>query len=124
MRCPGHCSGQVVDSGGRDPGVVESTAPVAAGESVFDAGEAGEPQIDVVVDVVELAGLVASTKVVPPPSEDGFEAIHDGFDVDADQASVRALTDLGQDRVQGPIRRPPLQIPSARATSRRPPWDG
>ncbi len=52
MRSPEHCSGQAVDSGGRDPAVVETTEPVPSRESVFDAGEAGQPLVDVAFNVV------------------------------------------------------------------------
>jgi hypothetical protein len=94
------------------PFVVETGNPVAARQSVLDAGEDREPLVDVAVDEGELRGGVSVAKVLPPTPQHGVEIGNDIVKRQACKATVGPLTDLAPDRGDRSRTRPLLQIPT------------
>src|SRR3954454_16308493 len=104
MRSPvAHCADQLVDAERVEPAAVEAPLPVRSSEPVFGAGEDGHPEVDVAVDVAELAGRVASPEVRPPAPQHGVEVGDHPFDGPAHPTTIRAFTDRRADRVYRPI---------------------
>jgi len=56
-----------------EPPVGEAGGPVPSVEPVFGAGQAGHPQVDVIVDSAELLRGVTHGEVRTPAAQDGVE---------------------------------------------------
>jgi hypothetical protein len=69
-----------------------------------------EPPYDVVIDLTELVGGVAGTKVVAPATQDRIDIRDHVADIGPDPIAPGAVTHLGPYPGHGPLRRPAMQV--------------
>ena len=91
-----HRSGQAIDPKLVHPLIVEAGDPVAAGESVFGAGEDREAFVDVGVDLGELPCGVSVAEVVAPTAQDAVEILDRPLQRQPRVAALRPGADLGE----------------------------
>ena len=106
-----HLPAEAVDPQVGEPPVGEAGSPAPPVEPVLGAGEAGHPQMDVVIDGAEPLRGAAHGEARAPAPQHGVETGDNLVQRSARPVAGRALLDPGPDGGHGPRRRPLVQIP-------------